>query len=114
DADRALAEQHGISMACVHQRIKRGWGKRKALTTPPQHNKRTADDTTLLDIGRKKYLKRTELKDAPVTLFPPERTALRQRGLACDDLDEVKARTSRHCMRATAPSVMGRYIRLQK
>src|SRR5699024_5003380 len=52
DADRALAEQHGISMDCVHQRIKRGWGKRKALSTPPQSNKRTTDDTTLLEIGR--------------------------------------------------------------
>src|SRR5699024_7066319 len=64
DADRALAEQHGISMDCVYQRIKRGWGKRKALPTPPQHNKRTADDTTLLEIGRKKYLNGTEFKDA--------------------------------------------------
>lgn len=91
DADRALAEQHGISMDCVHQRIKRGWGKRKALTTPPQHNKRTADDTTLLDIGRKKYLNRTEFKDAPLPFFPSELKALKQRGLTLDDVAEVKA-----------------------
>lgn len=91
DADRALAEQHGISMDCVHQRIKRGWGKRKALTTPPQSNKRTADDTTLLDIGRKKYLNRTEFKDAPLPFFPSEYKALKQRGLTLDDVAEVKA-----------------------
>ena len=91
DADRALAEQHGISMDCVHQRIKRGWGKRKALTTPPQSNKRTADDTTLLDIGRKKYLNRTEFKDAPLPFFPSELKALKQRGLTLDDVAEVKA-----------------------
>src|SRR5699024_9532414 len=91
EANRALAEQHGISMDCVHQRIKRGWGKRKALSTPPQSNKRTADDTTLLEIGRKKYLNRTEFKDAPLPFFPSEYKALKQRGLTLDDVEEVKA-----------------------
>ena len=90
-ADKKLASDNGVSMDLVYQRIKRGWGKRKALTTPPQHNKRTADDTTLLDIGRKKYLNRTEFKDAPLPFFPSEYKALKQRGLTLDDVEEVKA-----------------------
>lgn len=91
DADRKTAEKNGLTMDLVYQRVKRGWGKRKALTTPPQSNKRTADDTTLLEIGRKKYLNRTEFKDAPLPFFPSELKALKQRGLTLDDVAEVKA-----------------------
>ena len=91
DADKKLASDNGVSMDLVYQRIKRGWGKEKALSTPPQNNKRTADDTTLLDIGRKKYLNRTEFKDAPLPFFPSEYKALKQRGLTLDDVAEVKA-----------------------
>src|SRR5699024_3693528 len=46
DADRKTAEKNGLTMDLVYQRVKRGWGKEKALSTPPQSNKRTADDTT--------------------------------------------------------------------
>src|SRR5699024_1588306 len=91
DADRKTAEKNGLTMDLVYQRVKRGWGKEKALSTPPQNNKRTADDTTLLDIGRKKYLNRTELKDAPLPFFPSEYKTLKQRGLTLDDVAEVKA-----------------------
>ena len=90
-ADKKLASDNGVSMDLVYQRVQRGWGKQKALTTPPQNNKRTADDTTLLDIGRKKYLNRTEFKDAPLPFFKSEYKALKQRGLTLDDVDEVKA-----------------------
>ena len=90
-ADRKLAADNGVSMDLVHQRIKRGWGKDKALSTPPQNNKQTVDDTTLMEIGRKKYLNRTEFKDAPLPFFKSEYKALKQRGLTLDDVDEVKA-----------------------
>ena len=90
-ADKKLASDNGVSMDLVYQRVQRGWGKEKALTTPPQNNKRTADDTTLLEIGRKKYLNRTEFKDAPLPFFPSEYKALKQRGLTLDDVEEVKA-----------------------
>src|SRR5699024_7493648 len=105
---------NGLSMDLVYQRVKRGWGKEKALSTPPQSNKRTADDTTLLEIGRKKYLNRTEFKDAPLPFFPSELKALKQRGLTLDDVAEVRACKSMNCRRGTAPLGRGRYTRLQK
>src|SRR5699024_8471588 len=91
DADKKLASDNGVSMDLVYQRVKRGWGKEKALSTPPQSNKRTADDTTLLEIGRKKYLNRTDYKEATLPFCPSEYKALKQRGLTLDDVEEVKA-----------------------
>ena len=90
-ADKKLASDNGVSMDLVYQRVLRGWGKDKALSTPPQNNKRTADDTTLLDIGRKKYLNRTEFKDAPLPFFKSELKTLKQMGLTIDDVKEVEA-----------------------
>src|SRR5699024_9814558 len=90
-ADKKLASDNGVSMDLVYQRVKRGWGREQALSTPPQSNKRTADDTTLLEIGRKKYLNRAEFKDAPLPFFPSELKALKQMGLTIDDVKEVEA-----------------------
>src|SRR5699024_939090 len=71
------------------------------------------DDTTLLEIGRKKYLNRTEFKDAPLPFFPSEYKALKQRGLTLDDVEEVKAGLSTPCTTGSTLSQRGVSGRLQ-
>ena len=90
DADRKTAEKNGLTMDLVYQRVKRGWGKERALTTPIKRVSRPAD-SALREIGRKKYLNRTEFKDCPLPYFKSELKTLKQMGLTIDDVKEVEA-----------------------